>query len=110
MANKDNKNNDHNLSRDVNAAELKLAQTIEESYAARRIYWPAYTWPVQTSYSSFIAKNEAGLSIRLPKINKDALTNYISDLAGTPYTRHGFSDIIQSIWATQNTTIASVAM
>ena len=30
--------------------------------------------------------------------------------AGTPYTRHGFSDIIQSIWATQNTIIASVAM
>jgi|GEM_PF-5345755 len=31
-------------------------------------------------------------------------------LAGTPYTRHGFSDIIQSIWAIQNTIIASVAM
>ena len=31
-------------------------------------------------------------------------------LAGTPYTRHRFSDIIKSIWATQNTTIAYQAM
>ena len=31
-------------------------------------------------------------------------------VAGTPYTRHRFSDIIKSIWATQNTTIAYQAM
>lgn len=76
----DNKNNNQNLPGDVNITELKLAQAIEESYAARRIYWPAYTWPVQTSYAGIIAKNEAKLFVRLPKINKDALTNHISDL------------------------------
>ena len=36
--------------------------------------------------------------------------NHPLRLAGTPYTRHRFSDIIRSIWATQNTTIAFQAM
>jgi hypothetical protein len=76
----DSKHNGHKLPRDIDIAELKLSQTIEESYAARRIYWPAYTWPVQTSYSGIIAKNEVELSTRLPKINKDALTNHVGDL------------------------------
>jgi len=76
-----NTNGDKNdMAEDEKATKLRLAQLIDESYAARRIYWPAYTWPVQTSYSNFIAKNEAELSARFPKIDKDDLINHISDL------------------------------
>ena len=80
MDTENSKNDGQKLSQDIDIAELKLSQAIEESYAARRIYWPAYTWPVQTSYSNIIAKNETELFARLPGINKDVLTNHLSDL------------------------------
>lgn len=72
----DNKNSEE----DVDIDKLKISQLIDESYVARRVYWPAYTWLVQTSYSSIITKNETKFSTRLPEINKDSLINHISDL------------------------------
>lgn len=70
----------NNMIRNANVTELKLSQLIEESYAARRIYWPAYTWPVQTSYAGIIVKNEAKIFASLSGINKDDLINHLSDL------------------------------
>ena len=65
---------------DATIAELKMCQLIDESYATRRVYWPAYTWSAQTSYAGIITKNEKELFARIPKINKDTLINHIGDL------------------------------
>ena len=58
----------------------KMTQTAKASYAARRMYWPAYTWPVQTSYSTIIKENEENILAGLPGIDKDTLLKHLEDL------------------------------
>ena len=81
----------------------KQVKIISDNFSAAKIIKEAKT------------TKEIGSGITIIKINHIAKKTFgrfflIIAMAGTPYTRHGFSDIIQSIWATQNTTIALQAM
>lgn len=51
-----------------------------DPYKNRRNYWPAYTWPIQTSYLAVMAKNEKNILDRLGNIDKEELISHASDL------------------------------